>query len=76
MQENEELAVKLRDHHRYSFETLHKTYQGKIVQYFGDGTLSIFNSSLQAVHCAIALQKDMQIEPVLVIPEKKGCYLF
>ena len=73
MQENEELAVKLRDHHRKSFKRLHKIYQGKIVQYFGDGTLSIFNSSLQAVRCAIALQQDMQIEPK--VPLRIGMHI-
>ena len=63
MQKDESLAMDLRNRHRDSFSRLHQEYDGEIVQYFGDGTLSIFKSSVHAVQCAIALQQEMQREP-------------
>lgn len=56
MQYNETEAVMLRKLHRDIFETALKKYNGKIIQYFGDGTLSIFKSSVDAVECAIEMQ--------------------
>ena len=65
MQRDENKAAKVRAHHREEFQQHHKTYNGEIVQYFGDGTLSVFRSGLEAVQCAIALQKALQKgEPV------------
>lgn len=65
MQQDENTAAKVRTHHRKEFQQHHKTYNGEIVQYFGDGTLSVFQSGVEAVQCAIALQKALQQgEPV------------
>ena len=33
-------------------------FQGKIIHSYGDGDLILFNSAVDAVHCAVALQKD------------------
>ena len=33
---------------------------GKLVKYIGDGTLSYYNSAIDAVRCAIELQKSFQ----------------
>ncbi|MEM6965290.1 MAG: adenylate/guanylate cyclase domain-containing protein [Bacteroidota bacterium] len=60
MQESETKAAQVRARHREVFEATHQMYQGEILQYFGDGTLSIFQSGVQAVACAIALQKALQ----------------
>lgn len=57
MQRDEPLAVKKRNRHREVFQQLHKKYSGHIIQYFGDGTLSIFTSSVYAVACAIEMQQ-------------------
>jgi class 3 adenylate cyclase len=62
MQKSEERAVKMRDAHRKIFKSAHKRYQGKIIQYYGDGTLSIFNSAVQAVQCACEMQRQFQQE--------------
>ncbi|NND35039.1 MAG: hypothetical protein HKN76_20805, partial [Saprospiraceae bacterium] len=59
MQKDETKAVLFRDRHRESFRRLHEKYKGEILQYYGDGTLSIFNSSVQAVQCGVALQQEM-----------------
>ncbi len=57
MQQNEEKAIMLRDRHSLILEDEHKKFNGTIVQYYGDGTLSIFMSAVQAVQCALAMQK-------------------
>ena len=63
MQRDEKAAAAVRSKHRKEFKKYHEIYQGKILQYFGDGTLSVFQSGVQAVECAIALQKNLQEEP-------------
>ncbi|NND08886.1 MAG: guanylate cyclase [Saprospiraceae bacterium] len=63
MQSDEDQAVQMRDRHRQVFEETHSQYDGEIIQYFGDGTLSIFASSLQAVRCAITIQQVLQQKP-------------
>jgi adenylate cyclase len=63
MQEDEQKAKVLRDRQRRTLENLIPSYNGKIIQYFGDGTLSIFGSSADAVKCAIAIQEELQKEP-------------
>jgi TolB-like protein/class 3 adenylate cyclase/Tfp pilus assembly protein PilF len=57
MQQNEHKALTLKDRHRLVLETEHGNFDGKIVQYYGDGTLSIFSSVVQAVKCALEMQK-------------------
>lgn len=63
MQENEQKAKENRDKHRKVLQESHTKHQGKILQYYGDGTLSIFNSAIQAVECAIQIQVELQAEP-------------
>ncbi|MEM9822959.1 MAG: helix-turn-helix domain-containing protein [Bacteroidota bacterium] len=60
MQENEHKANAVRVRHRRVFAEKHQTYQGEILQYFGDGTLSIFQSGVEAIACAVAIQKGLQ----------------
>ena len=65
MQQDENAAAAVRAHHRTVFQQNHKMYNGEIVQYFGDGTLSIFQSGVEAVECAISIQKALKKgEPV------------
>ena len=63
MQENETRAKKLRERHREVMEKWTNEHRGQILQYFGDGTLSIFGSTIEAVMCAVEIQKDLQSEP-------------
>ncbi len=73
MQESESGAANIRDRHRKVFEQFHKTYHGTILQYYGDGTLSIFDSSVDAVHCAIAIQQELQSVPI--VPLRIGIHM-
>ncbi|NND08670.1 MAG: helix-turn-helix domain-containing protein [Saprospiraceae bacterium] len=60
MQKDEQEASAARSRHRHSFKKHHARYHGEIIQYFGDGTLSVFQSAVEAVECAIAIQRDLQ----------------
>lgn len=60
MQENEAKAVEIRTRHREVFERQHELHRGQIVQYYGDGTLSIFDSAVDAAACAVAMQLEFQ----------------
>src|SRR5689334_16304182 len=63
MQQNEQLA----NSKRRSFKDVLKTsvagHNGKILQYYGDGALSIFNSVVDGVRCAVEIQQTLQQEP-------------
>ena len=65
MQTDEPKAIALRTRHREVFERQHERYRGQIVQYYGDGTLSVFDSAVDAVACAVAMQREFQQEPVV-----------
>lgn len=58
MEESEAKASEIRQLHRAGFERNHQKFGGEILQYYGDGTLSIFNSSVEAVECAISMQSE------------------
>jgi len=57
MQQSEQHALTLRNRHREVLQKEHTQYNGRIIQYYGDGTLSIFQSAIQAVQCAIVMQQ-------------------
>jgi adenylate cyclase len=57
MQKSEVEALSFRKKHREIFEKETATFHGRIIQYYGDGTLSVFESVVDAVHCAIAMQR-------------------
>lgn len=50
-----------------SFQSLTKQFQGKVVQFYGDGCLCIFDSSVDAVNCAIILQKSFNSTPKIPV---------
>ena len=56
MQQDEKDAMEIRRRHRETFELTTEAYNGEIIQYYGDGTLSVFKSTIEAVKCAIDLQ--------------------
>lgn len=56
MQKDESQAVAFRERHREVFDVTTRKYNGRILQYYGDGTLSTFPSAIDAVQCAIEMQ--------------------
>lgn len=63
MQVDEEKAATIRKRHRQVFREMHEKHGGKILQYYGDGTLSIFDSAVAAVECAVEMQEAFRMEP-------------
>lgn len=63
MQEDEKLAKRQRDQQRMVLNERVKKYNGEILQYYGDGTLSIFKSGVEAVQCAVEIQLELKNEP-------------
>ena len=63
MESNEEEGIAIRTRHRKVFSELTEKFDGEILQYFGDGTLSIFDSAAAAVECAVEMQKKFQLDP-------------
>ncbi len=60
MQQDESQAMAVREQHRSITEALHDRFNGEIIQYYGDGVLSIFDSAVHAAQCGIAIQREMQ----------------
>lgn len=73
MQHDEKEAVLIRKKHREIFDAITAKYGGELIQYFGDGTLSTFRSSVEAVKCAIEMQNAFQLNPV--IPVRIGIHV-
>lgn len=63
MQENEHLARSKRKRFKDVLDTTIQQHDGKILQYYGDGSLSIFNSAINSVNCAISIQQQLQLDP-------------
>jgi len=84
MQQNEQQAKINRDRHREVLNTAIKENSGIILQYYGDGTLSIFNSAVDAVSSAVKIQQYLQKEPKIplrigihtgdVVHDEEGIY--
>ncbi len=73
MQENEVEGAAIRERHREIFQKEHQRCNGEIIQYYGDGTLSIFQSAVEGVVCAIAMQQEFQLGDV--VPLRIGLHL-
>ncbi|OSZ77862.1 hypothetical protein CAP36_16025 [Chitinophagaceae bacterium IBVUCB2] len=63
MQEDEHKAKTLRNRQKLALENFIPSYNGKIIQYFGDGTLSLFDSAIDAVKAAVEIQQELQKDP-------------
>src|SRR5688572_6811534 len=63
VQENEQLARVKRRRLKQVLESTIGEFNGKILQNYGDGSLSMFNSAFDSVRCAIRIQEHLQEEP-------------
>lgn len=73
MQEDESSSVAKINRFRESVELIASELNGKIIQYYGDGSLLLFNSSTDAVEFAKLLQDDLAEPPV--IPVRIGIHM-
>jgi class 3 adenylate cyclase len=66
MQADERLAVDKRDRYVKALDRHHDALCGTVVQRLGDGSVSMFSSSLAAVLAAVAIQQELAAQDVLV----------
>ncbi len=63
MQENEAHAIRIRQRHKEVVDRLTRDFRGRIIQYYGDGTLTVFDEPLDAVRCALTMQREFSLSP-------------
>jgi TolB-like protein/Flp pilus assembly protein TadD len=51
------------DRQRDVIERLVDEYRGRVLQFYGDGTLCVFGSAVEAVRCAVAIQAELTRPP-------------
>ena len=73
MQHDEQAAIKKINHFREVIEIIAGELDGKIIQYYGDGCLLLFNSSTDSAEFAKLLQDDLHIDPV--VPARIGIHM-
>jgi len=73
MQTDEELALSTRAKYVEVLTEHHEAFGGTVVQYFGDGSLSTFPNSVDAVACAIAIQQAFRMP--LEVPARIGLHI-
>ncbi|MFI5155494.1 MAG: tetratricopeptide repeat protein [Chitinophagales bacterium] len=73
MEENEEKAVAVIKHYNISLKKWVSYFNGQVLNYYGDGSLSIFSSATDAVNCSLAVQKELKAEPV--VPLRIGLHI-
>ncbi|MBO6535711.1 MAG: tetratricopeptide repeat protein [Balneolaceae bacterium] len=73
MQQNEAEAKRLRDRQRKVVDNYIMEHRGQVMQYYGDGTLSMFGSAIDAVNAARDIQLELQNDPQ--VPLRIGIHL-
>ncbi len=63
MQQNEQQAKERLRRLKEVLEATHFLFNGKILQFYGEGMLGMFNSAIDAVTCAIEIQQQLKQEP-------------
>src|SRR4051812_34500173 len=59
MQKDERLALALVNEHRTLLAPIFQKYDGHVIKNTGDGFLAEFSSALNALRCAVELQKTL-----------------
>ena len=66
IQADEQLAVGKRDRYGTALDRHHDAFGGTVVQRLGDGSMSMFPSSLDAVLAAVAIQQELGAQEIPV----------
>ena len=66
MQTDERVGLEKRDRYVRALEHHHGAFGGRIVQRLGDGSMSMFPSSLAAVQAGVAMQRELSAQDVWV----------
>ncbi|MFI5155812.1 MAG: TPR end-of-group domain-containing protein [Chitinophagales bacterium] len=73
MQQDEKRAVATIKRHNSVLERIASAHHGQVVNYYGDGSLSIFQSATEAVQAAMELQSELQKDPI--VPLRIGLHI-
>ena len=73
MQENEQKAIALIKHYNAALNRIVAIHGGRVLNYYGDGSLCTFPSVVEAINCAVELQKELLKEPV--VPLRIGLHI-
>ena len=73
MQKNERQAVTLIKRHNEVMQSEVSVYHGEVLNFYGDGCLSIFPSATEALNCSIEIQAQLRKEPV--VPLRIGLHI-
>jgi predicted ATPase len=73
MQEDEQLGIETRTKYQKVLRAQHEAFGGTIIQYYGDGALTMFPNSVDAIRCAIEIQKECR-RP-LAVPVRIGIHV-
>jgi class 3 adenylate cyclase len=66
IESDEQAAVEKRDRYVSALDRQHDAFGGTVVQRLGDGSMSMFPSSLAAVQAAVAMQQELAAQDVPV----------
>ena len=73
MQADEQKAVAVIKHYNATLERLVAQYDGRVLNYYGDGSLCIFHNATDAANCSLAVQQELKKEPV--VPLRIGLHI-
>ena len=73
MQQDETQAKLLRDRQRNVVDKSIADHNGRVMQYYGDGTLSMFSSAIKAVEAAQEIQNELKKDPQ--VPLRIGIHI-
>ncbi|MDH3650837.1 MAG: adenylate/guanylate cyclase domain-containing protein, partial [Saprospiraceae bacterium] len=73
MQQDEEAGRHKVDHYRSVLAEEVSKHEGSIIQHYGDGSLIVFESAVEAVRCAKEIQSKLRQDPV--VPLRIGIHL-
>lgn len=67
MQQNEAEAMQVLERYKQTYLQQVKQFKGQHVKFLGDGTLTIFYSVIDAINCAVGLQRLLQTSPIIPV---------
>jgi adenylate cyclase len=70
---DENLAIATVTQHKKIIEQTVEKYEGDLIQFYGDGSLSIYPSATSAMECAIEIQKKFKNN--IIVPLRVGIHI-
>ena len=67
MQSDESGAFQLVEKFNAEINKLVPSHNGEVIQFYGDGVLALFETTIDAISCSLALQKEFRKEPTIPV---------